>query len=99
MKELKTLYKIIYDDLKDSDMLIGYAKELKETNKPLADIYMADAKNRLAHSQVMHKEFTGIVEKMKGESRGTEVADCLWEETHNHYMEWYEDLENCIKKW
>nr|DAJ89362.1 MAG TPA: hypothetical protein [Caudoviricetes sp.]DAR22319.1 MAG TPA: hypothetical protein [Caudoviricetes sp.] len=33
MKELTTLYQIIYDDLKDSDMLIGYAKELKDSNK------------------------------------------------------------------
>ena len=54
MKELTTLYQIIYDDLKDSDMLIGYAKELKDSNKQLADIYMTDAKNRLAHSQQMH---------------------------------------------
>nr|DAH65741.1 MAG TPA: hypothetical protein [Caudoviricetes sp.] len=51
MKELTTLYQIIYDDLKDSDMLIGYAKELKDSNKQLADIYITDAKNRLAHSQ------------------------------------------------
>lgn len=99
MKEPKILYKVIYDDLKDSDMLIGYAKELKETNKPLADMFMADAKSRLAHSQVMHKEFTGIVEKMKGESKSTEIVDCLWDVTHDYYMEWYEDLENCIKKW
>ena len=48
MKELTTLYQIIYDDLKDSDMLIGYAKELKDSNKQLADTYMTDAKNRLS---------------------------------------------------
>lgn len=99
MKELKTLYKIIYDDLKDSDMLIGYAKELKKTNKSLADMYMTDAKNRLAHSQIMHKEFTSLIDKMIGENKSSEMADCLWEEISNHYMEWYESLENCIKKW
>ena len=27
------------------------------------------------------------------------VADCLWKETHKHYVEWFENLENCIKKW
>lgn len=50
MKELATLYQIIYDDLKDSQMLIEYAKELKDSNKQLADTYVTDAKNRLAHS-------------------------------------------------
>lgn len=98
MTSLKTLYQIIYDDLKDSDMLIGYAKDLKETNKSLADLYMVDAKNRLAHSQSMHKEFVNLVQGMKSD-RCEDVVDCLWDMTHSHYVEWYEELENCIKKW
>lgn len=99
MKELTTLYQIIYDDLKDSDMPIGYAKELKDSNKQLADIYMTDAKNRLAHSQQMHKQFTSIVQAMGENGEKEKVADCLWEATHKRYMEWFENLENCIKKW
>lgn len=98
MTSLKTLYQIIYDDLKDSDMLIGYAHDLKETNKSLADLYMVDAKSRLAHSQSMHKEFVSLVQGMKSE-RCEDVVDCLWDMTHSHYVEWYEELENCIKKW
>lgn len=99
MNELKVIYKVIHDDLKDSDMLVEYAKELKNTNKSLADMFMADAKTRLSHSQIMHKEFTGIVEKIREKDGNEEVANCLWEVTHNYYMEWYDKLENCIKKW
>lgn len=99
MKELKTLYQIIYDDLKDSEMLIDYAKELKESNKSLADSYIVDAKNRLAHSQALHKEFVSIVMEKKAKEEKEHVADCLWEETHKHYVEWYECLESCISKW
>lgn len=99
MKELNTLYQIIYDDLKDSQMLIDYAKELKDSNKQLADTYMTDAKNRLAHSQQMHKQFTSIIQTLEENGEKEKLADCLWEETHKHYVEWFENLENCIKKW
>ena len=77
MKELKTLYQIIYDDLKDSQMLIDYAKELKDSNKQLADTYMTDAKNRLAHSQQMHKQFTSIIQTLEENGEKEKVADCL----------------------
>ena len=37
------------------------------------------------------------VEEENGEKE--KVADCLWKETHKYYVEWFENLENCIKKW
>lgn len=60
---------------------------------------MTDAKNRLAHSQQMHKQFTSIIQTLEENGEKEKVADCLWKETHKHYVEWFENLENCIKKW
>nr|DAH65740.1 MAG TPA: hypothetical protein [Caudoviricetes sp.] len=47
----------------------------------------------------MHKQFTSIVQAMGENGEKEKVADCLWEETHKHYVEWFESLESCIKKW
>ena len=101
MKTLKMLYKIIYDDLKDADMLIGYAKTMvDEDQKRLADLMVVNAKTRLAHAMTIHEEFTNIVKAMKGEKGSAErVSDCLWDVTHEHFTEWYNELEGCIAKW
>ena len=91
------LYKMMNDDLKDADMIIGYAYELKEEDNALADIMAKDAKERLAHYTELHKIFEDEVKKVKIEKN--RPYDCLWDATHEHMQEWYDDIEKCIEKY
>ena len=52
MKKFKALYKAMYDDLKDSEMMIKYACDIREENpedKNLADELAKYASSRLNH--------------------------------------------------
>lgn len=99
MNVLKYLCKTICDDLKDGEMLIDYAKELRSSYKSLSESYASDAKNRLQHSQQMLKELTKIVEEMIGTSANDSLASELWQMIASHYAEWQEKLDLCIKKY
>lgn len=101
MKTLKMLYKVIYDDLKDADMIVEYAHEIaEEGHKSVADSMIVNAKNRLNHAMATHEQFTKIVGEMKNkEEHKDKVGECLWDVTHEHFVEWYNHIESCIAKW
>lgn len=103
MKTLKLLYKIIYDDLKDADMIMGYAYTMaEEGHKKLADSMVTNARERLVHSKKIHDDFTTLVREMGGDNKERikdKVSECMWDITHDHMKEWYEKIENCILKW
>lgn len=99
-KKFEYLYQIIYDDLKDADMIIHYAYELKDCpeDKMLADELAKYAKFRLDHAMEAHKWFvTAFEEATEGQKEN--VTFCLWEQTHKYAMEWYEKIADKIKKY
>lgn len=100
MVKFKALYKGMYDDIKDAEMMIKYACEIKETqsDKALADEIAKYALFRLNHYKEFHKLFE---QEMSKESKHSEesVENCLWEETHKHIEEWYEKVKKKIDKY
>lgn len=101
MKKFKALYKAMYDDLKDADMMIDYACEIREedpADKNLADKIAEYADFRLKHLLEFHKYFTDEAAKVTTTTEKT-VSDCMWEETHENYTEWYRSIKNKIEKY
>lgn len=102
MSKFKMLYKAMYDDLKDADMLSEYACELREKHpedKPLADELMKYAKYRLEHFMEFHKLFVTEAKKTADLTHKTKVDECLWEVTHENLQEWEEGIAARIKKY
>ena len=100
MKKFKALYKGMYDDLKDAEMMIEYACEIKEhpEDKHVADEMAQYAKFRLDHFMTFHEIFTKEAAKQKDIDSRT-VAHCMWEEQHEHMQEWYDSIERKIMKY
>ena len=101
MKKFKALYKGMYDDLKDAEMMIEYACEIKEhqpEDKALADELAKYAKYRLEHFMMFHKIFVTEAHKQK-EIDAKSVSHCMWEQTHEQMQEWYDAIEKKIGKY
>ena len=101
MKKFKALYKGMYDDLKDAEMMIEYAcdiKEYSEDDKPLADELAKYAKYRLEHFMAFHKLFVEHAMKQRGVTEET-VEYCMWHEAHEQMQEWHDKIEKKIAKY
>lgn len=101
MKKFKALYKGMYDDIKDAEMMIEYACEIREQSpedKALADELARYAKWRLDHFMAFHKIFTDEAGKQK-EVEPKTVSYCMWKETHEHMQEWYDKVLKRISKY
>ena len=101
MEKFKALYKGMYDDLKDAEMMIEYACDIKEDHaedKALADEVAKYAKYRLEHFMAFHKIFIEEAKKQKEVTEKT-VSMCMWEETHKNMQEWYEKIRKKIEKY
>lgn len=101
MKKFKALYKGMYDDLKDAEMMIEYACEIKEhhpEDKALADELAKYAKYRLEHFMAFHKIFVDEAHKQKEVTEKT-VANCMWHETHEQMQEWHDSISKKIMKY
>ena len=101
MVKFKALYKAMHDDLKDAEMMIKYACEIREEepeNKALADELAKYAKYRLEHFMSFHKIFVDEAHKHKEVDAKT-VAHCMWHEAHEQMQEWYEKIEKKIAKY
>ena len=98
-KKFKFLYQIMHDDLKDANMIIHYACELKEDAKdlPIADELAKYAQFRLNHAAEMDKHFKTEMAKM--DVGKNEVTRCLWDQTYDYMMEWYRMIEEKIKNY
>jgi len=84
------------DDLKDAEMVIDYACEIKEECKDLSENFAKYASIRLNHFIDMHKFF---VEKATKDNTKNydDISNCLWDVTHDNMKEWYEHVEKKIK--
>lgn len=101
MKKFKALYKGMYDDLKDAEMMIDYACEIKEEHaedKALADELAKYAKYRLEHFMAFHKIFVEEAGKQKEVTEKT-VERCMWHEAHEQMQDWYAKIEKKIAKY
>ena len=101
MKKFKALYKAMYDDLKDAEMMIEYACDIKEKHpedKVLADELAKYAKYRLEHFMHFHKIFVEEAMKHKGTDEKT-VDHCMWHEAHEQMQEWHDKIEKKISKY
>jgi hypothetical protein len=101
MKKFKALYKGMYDDLKDAEMMIKYAHSIREKNpedKNLADELAKYATFRLNHFMEFHKLFQTEAKKMPEVTQET-VSMCMWEETHEMMQEWYHEIKAKIDKY
>lgn len=100
MKKFKALYKAMYDDLKDAEMMIEYACEIKEhdEDKVLADELAKYAKFRLEHFAQFHKIFVDEAMKHKEVNEKT-VDHCMWHEAHEQMQEWHDKIEKKISKY
>lgn len=101
MKKYKALYKGMYDDLKDAEMMIDYACEIKEhtpEDKPLADELAKYAKYRLEHFAAFHRLFVEHAMKEKSIDMKT-VEHCMWKESHEQMQEWHDEIEKKISKY
>ena len=101
MKKFKALYKGMYDDLKDAEMMIEYACEIAEHNpedKPLADELAKYAKFRLEHFMTFHKIFVEHALKHKEVNEKT-VEHCMWKESHEQMQEWHDKIAKKINKY
>ena len=100
MKKFKALYQAMYDDLKDADMMIEYACEIREHDKEdekLAVEIAKYAQYRLTHFMEFHKMFMTEAKKIEDFDKKT-VSNCMWEETHEHLQEWCEHIKKRIEK-
>ena len=101
MKKFKALYKGMYDDLKDAEMMIEYACEIAEhspEDKPLADELAKYAKFRLEHFMTFHKIFVEHALKHKEVNEKT-VDHCMWKESHEQMQEWHDKIAKKINKY
>lgn len=100
MKKYKALYCAMYDDLKDADMLIDDACAIREENAEdtrVAEELVKYAIERMSHFESFHSLFQKEVQD-SGVTQET-VHACLWEETHEHMVEWAESIKKKIKNY
>lgn len=101
MKKFKALYKAMHDDLKDAEMMIKYAYEVregKEEDKALADELAKYASFRLNHFMEFHGLFQNEVKKMPEITQET-VSMCMWKEVHEEMQEWCAHIKSKIEKY
>ena len=99
-KMYKYLYKKMYDDLKDAEMLIDYAYELKKEGgyDEVAKFFAESAAFRLTKSfKEAHTLFTTHATQEKGFDEET-VTNCLWNAQHEQMMDCYDKIAKKIEK-
>lgn len=66
-KIIKMMMKVQADDLKDAEMLAGYAEKMRQAGHPaMTQKLMARAKSRASHYMEDDKEIRDMMERMKG---------------------------------
>lgn len=100
MEKFEALYQAMYDDLKDSEMMIKYAHKIKKNpeDKALADEIAKYAQFRLNHFKDFHKLFVQEATKHKEVDKKT-VGDCMWDKTHEHMQEWHDHIKKKIESY
>ena len=99
-KMYKYLYKKMYDDLKDAEMLIDYACKMREEEdkEDVAKYFAETALYRLSKSfKEAHALFTNHATHESG-FEGETVTHCLWDVQHDQMVEWHDKIVKKIEK-
>lgn len=98
-KMYKYLYKKMYDDLKDAEMLIEYAEKMKEEgHEDVAKYFAENAIFRLTKSfKEAHALFTAHATQEKGFTEES-VTHCLWDAQHEQMLDWHDKIAKKIEK-
>ena len=98
-KMYKYLYKKMYDDLKDAEMLIEYAEKMKEEGREdVAKYFAENAVFRLTKSfKEAHALFAANATQEKGFTEES-VTHCLWDVQHEQMMDWYDKIAKKVEK-
>ncbi len=99
VKMYKFMYKILNDDLRDSEMLIDYSYCAKEEGEEeLAKYFATKASERLNKSfKETHAMFENAVKKEENFDKEC-ITKCLWDEIHEDMIETYEAQLKRIEK-
>lgn len=98
-KMYKMLYTKMYDDLKDAEMLIDYAYQMKEEKQDdVAKYFGESAAYRISKSfKDAHTLFTTHASQEKDFSEES-ITHCLWDAQHEQLLEWCEKITKKIEK-
>lgn len=98
-KMYRYLYKKMHDDLKDAEMLIGYAHKMSEEGQDDVAKYFAEqATYRLTKSFKESHELFKAHAMNEGDFNNETVTTCLWDVQHEQMMDWYEKIKKDIEK-
>ena len=99
MHKFKALFKLLDDDLRDTEMYIKYAEEIYEDgDKAMGAVFLKEASSRIDHFDYFHKIFKQEVEKEEDKHSAETVEKCLWKESHKKYQSWYKCLREEIRE-
>lgn len=98
MLRFKALYKAMYDDLKDSNMFIDWALELKRTEDKndltVAKTLAEYATERFSHFNKFHQFFVTQAKTMEEKMDKDAVEFCLWDVSHQHMQDWAAEIKS-----
>lgn len=96
----KRLISVMKDDLKDSEMLFGYAKDEREAgNNEMASWYLTKARNRLDMFQKVDEKIQDHMRKKSyGEDGEKEEKDMGYKCFYDHLVEEASELSQKVSK-
>ena len=90
---MKYVYSMMYDDLKDADMMAGYAEKTIE-NPEYSKYYQEEAQKRLTMFNSRHERFTRFVKEYKAAHPEHSSDNMCWKMSHEHYLDWYSSIKS-----
>lgn len=94
MLKYKALYKKMMDDLKDAGMWLDWAKELQDSSSEVSKFLFTQAKERITVSFPQTMQLFEQISKTDKTMENNSLKEFL----KDSLEEWYEDLENKMKK-
>lgn len=94
MLKYKALYKKMMDDLKDAGMWLDWAKELQDSSPEVSKFLFTQAKERITVSFLQTMQLFEQISKADKTMENNSLREFL----KDSLEEWYEDLENKMKK-
>ena len=91
MLKYKALFKSMTDNLKDAEMMMEWAKHLKETDPMVSKVLMDSIEYRL------HSEYPKLKEVFHEVCKGSKEGEMLCETTMDHMEDWYEHVDHTFK--
>lgn len=94
MLKYKALYKKMMDDLKDAGMWLDWAKELQDSSPEVSKFLFTQAKERITVSFPQTMQLFEQISKTDKTMENNSLREFL----KDNLNDWYENLENKMKK-